>query len=49
MDFVVSLPVASGGYDSIWVMVDRLTKFVYFLLVKIGYDEGDYVRLFFEK
>nr|GFC15502.1 reverse transcriptase domain-containing protein [Tanacetum cinerariifolium] len=31
MDFVTKLPKTSSGYDSIWVIVDRLTKSVHFL------------------
>jgi hypothetical protein len=31
MDFVVGLPRASGGQDSIWVVIDRLTKSAHFL------------------
>ncbi|GJR78480.1 putative reverse transcriptase domain-containing protein [Tanacetum coccineum] len=34
MDFVTGLPRTSGGYDSIWVIVDRLTKLAYFLPMK---------------
>ncbi|GJR02126.1 putative reverse transcriptase domain-containing protein [Tanacetum coccineum] len=30
MDFVTKLPKTSQGYDTIWVIVDRLTKFVIF-------------------
>ena len=26
MDIVVGLPTTVGGYDSIWVVIDRLTK-----------------------
>ncbi|GJV55296.1 putative reverse transcriptase domain-containing protein [Tanacetum coccineum] len=34
MDFVTGLPRTSSGYDSIWVIVDRLTKSAYFLPMK---------------
>jgi hypothetical protein len=34
MDFVVGLPKTSKGYDSIWVIVNRLTKTTHFLPVK---------------
>nr|GFA76005.1 putative reverse transcriptase domain-containing protein [Tanacetum cinerariifolium] len=27
MDFIIKLPRTSSGYDTIWVIVDRLTKF----------------------
>jgi hypothetical protein len=37
MDFVVGLPKNSMGYDSIWVIVDRLTKIAHFLPVKTYY------------
>nr|GFC14707.1 reverse transcriptase domain-containing protein [Tanacetum cinerariifolium] len=31
MDFVTKLPRTSNGYDTIWVIVDRLTKYAHFL------------------
>jgi hypothetical protein len=31
MDFIVGLPHTSTGYDSIWVIVDRLTKVAHFI------------------
>ncbi|GKE25745.1 putative reverse transcriptase domain-containing protein [Tanacetum coccineum] len=34
MDFIVGLPRTPSGYDSIWVIVDRLTKTAHFLPVK---------------
>nr|GEU41756.1 putative reverse transcriptase domain-containing protein [Tanacetum cinerariifolium] len=34
MDFITGLPKTPSGYDSIWVIVDRLTKSVHFLLIK---------------
>jgi hypothetical protein len=34
MDFIVGLPRTRDGYDSIWVIVDRLTKVAHFMPVK---------------
>ncbi|XP_071674272.1 uncharacterized protein [Lolium perenne] len=34
MDFITGLPRSSRGHDSIWVIVDRLTKVAHFLPVK---------------
>ncbi|WMV20183.1 hypothetical protein MTR67_013568 [Solanum verrucosum] len=34
MDFVVCLPKTLGKFDSIWVVVDRLTKSTHFILVR---------------
>ena len=34
MDFVSRLPRLSEGYDSIWVIVDRMTKLAHVLPVK---------------
>nr|GEV34784.1 hypothetical protein [Tanacetum cinerariifolium] len=34
MDFVTGLPRTPSGYDSIWVIVDRLTKLAHFLPMK---------------
>nr|GEV52136.1 hypothetical protein [Tanacetum cinerariifolium] len=34
MDFVSGLPRTPNGYDSIWVIVDRLAKSAYFLPIK---------------
>nr|GEV20949.1 hypothetical protein [Tanacetum cinerariifolium] len=36
MDFVTKLPRTSSGHDTIWVIVDRLTKSAYFLPSLIG-------------
>jgi hypothetical protein len=37
MDFLVGLPKTQFGYDSIWVIVDRLTKLAHFIPVKTTY------------
>ncbi|GJX17730.1 putative reverse transcriptase domain-containing protein [Tanacetum coccineum] len=34
MDVVTKLPKTSSGQDMIWVIIDRLTKYAHFLLVK---------------
>ena len=34
MDFITKLPKTPGGYDTIWVIVDRLTKSAHFLPIK---------------
>jgi hypothetical protein len=37
MDFITGLPRTQKGYDAIWVIMDRLTKVVRFILVKTTY------------
>lgn len=37
MDFMKSLPKNYKGSNSIWVVVDRLTKSTNFILIKIIY------------
>nr|GEW66766.1 putative reverse transcriptase domain-containing protein [Tanacetum cinerariifolium] len=34
MDFIIKLPKTTNGYDTIWVIVDRLTKSAHFLPMK---------------
>ena len=48
MDFVVGLPRTEKSYDSIWVIVDRLTKFAHFIPVKSTYSVEDYARIFID-
>jgi hypothetical protein len=37
MDFIVGLPHTRDKYDSIWVIVDRLTKVAHFIPVETTY------------
>jgi hypothetical protein len=46
IDFVVGLPRTSKGYDSIWVIVDRLTKTTHILPVKTNHPVFVYAQLY---
>jgi hypothetical protein len=46
MDFIVCLPRTQSGYDSIWVIVDRLTKVAHFIPVKTTYSRPQLVQLY---
>ena len=49
MVFVVGLPCTRRQYDSIWVVVDWLTKCVHFITVKSTYSAEDYARIFVDE
>ena len=46
MDFVTGLPPSRCHHDSIWVVVDRLTKSVHFLPMHTSYTIENYSRLY---
>jgi hypothetical protein len=46
MDFIVGLPRTAKGFDSIWVIIDRLTKIAHFLPVKVKYPVITYAELY---
>jgi transposase InsO family protein len=46
MDFMVGLPRTQAGYDSIWVIVDQLTKVAHFILVKTTYSGAKLAELY---
>ena len=46
MDFVVGLPKTLGKFDSIWVIVDRLTKSAHFIPVKLTYNAEKLAKLY---
>ena len=49
MYFIVGFPHTQRGYDSIWVIVDRLTKVAQFLLVKTTYTGPQLATLYMER
>ena len=46
MDFVVGLPRTIKKFDSIWIIVDRLTKSAHFLPINIRYSLEKLVELY---
>jgi hypothetical protein len=49
MDFIVGLPNTSRHHDSIWVIVDRLTKVAHFLPVHITDKAHKYAELYIDQ
>ena len=49
MDFVVGLPLIRRKHDSVWVMVDRLTKSTHFLQVRTDYSLDKLVELYMKE
>ncbi|GJS87546.1 putative reverse transcriptase domain-containing protein [Tanacetum coccineum] len=48
-DFITKLPRTPSGYDSIWVIVDRLTKSAYFILINEKYKMEKLTRLYLKE
>ena len=46
MDLVVGLPLAGRKHDSVWIVVDRLTKSAHFLLVRTDYSLDKLAELY---
>ena len=46
MDFVSGFPHIQKKKDSVWVFIDRLTKSVHFLLVRIDYSMDRLVEMY---
>nr|CAB3504402.1 unnamed protein product [Digitaria exilis] len=49
MDFIVGLPRTPQGHDSIWVIVDRLTKTAHFIPVNTIYTAKRYAEIYLER
>ena len=46
MDFLLGIPRTRRNYDSIWVIIDRMTKPAHFIPVKSTYRAEDYEGLY---
>jgi hypothetical protein len=46
MDFIVGLPMMGHKFDSIWVIVDQLSKSAHFILVHNHYDAQRYAEIY---
>jgi hypothetical protein len=46
MDFIVGLRHTSWGYNSIWVIIDRLTKSAHFIPVATKYRVRQYAEIY---
>jgi hypothetical protein len=49
IDFIVGLPRARDGYDSIWVIVDKLTKVAHFIAIKTTYSGAQLLELYMSR
>nr|GEY79178.1 putative reverse transcriptase domain-containing protein [Tanacetum cinerariifolium] len=49
MDFITKLPTTRSKHDSIWVIVDRLTKSAHFLAVRKEFKTKRFARLYINK
>ena len=49
MDFVVGLPLIGRKHESVWVMVDRLTKSAHFLSVRTDYSLDKMVEIYIKE
>ena len=49
IDFVVGLPLTGRKHDSVWVVVDRLTKSAHFLPMRIDYSLDKLAELYIKE
>jgi hypothetical protein len=49
MDFIMGLPRTRSGYDSIWVIVERLTKVAHFIPIKTIYSGPQLTKLYMSR
>ena len=48
MDFIVGLPKTPNGHDSIWVIIDGLTKVAHFIPVRTNYKGNKLAQLYID-
>ena len=48
MDFIVHLPMSSRGFDGIFTIVDRFSRYVRFIPMLTSSTASDVAHLFFE-
>jgi hypothetical protein len=46
MDFIVGLPMTAHKFDSIWVIVDRLSKSAHFIPINTNYNVQKYAKIY---
>jgi hypothetical protein len=46
MDFIIGLPLTPRKYNSIWVIVERLTKTAHFIPVHTAYSSERYAEIY---
>jgi hypothetical protein len=46
MDFIMGLPMTAHKFDSIWVIVDRLSKYAHFIPVNTKYKVQRYAEIY---
>jgi hypothetical protein len=46
MDFIVGLPLTARKFDSIWVIMDQLSKSAHFIPVHTNYNVQKYVGIY---
>ena len=46
MDFILELPETKNGHNSIWIVVDRLTKRTHFIATKMAISAEDVATMF---
>jgi transposase InsO family protein len=49
MDFIVGFSRTQLGYDSLWLIVDRLTKVAHFIPVKTIYSRPELAELYMSR